>query len=225
MPSSRCSRYLVCIGAWFPASWAGQPNFDTAQMEIDWVRYTPFDEAYECPDESYPDFGWAPDTSFAESTAEKCGPAPTPAPVPGPTPGPAPDPTPDPTPEPTPDPTPEPTPGGGDDLILDYYDNGCQDLPDTFCGDQISGSYCKDWQSDDCGRSICQFDSHSMLNACPGGGDDDDETLYLAGGCADLMDPESFCFLYNGGYCKDWQADSCGRSICQGDSFSTLWDC
>jgi len=47
--------------------------------------------------------------------------------------------------------------------------------------------------------------------------------IYLTGGCSDL--PGDFCEGYNGEYCKTWQSDECGRSICQGDDFSSLTDC
>lgn len=33
------------IGAWFPRDWAGVPDFDTAEMVVDWVRILPFAEA------------------------------------------------------------------------------------------------------------------------------------------------------------------------------------
>ena len=54
----RASRFW--LGIWFPAAgfkeridgetvsrvgWAGDPNFDQATLEIDWVRVTPFNEA------------------------------------------------------------------------------------------------------------------------------------------------------------------------------------
>jgi beta-glucanase (GH16 family) len=210
------------LGAWFPNAWAGEGNFAHAQMEVDWVRFTPFDEPYECPDESYPDFGWAPDTSFAEpTTTEKCTYVTS---------------------------APNPAPPVNDDVIVDdddtlllvYYDDGCKDLPSTFCGNQMTGSYCKDYQSDSCDRSICQFDTFTMLNACPSPGSpptgsptasstgsptdgEDDESVYLTKGCTAL--PEAFCSGYNGGYCKHWQSDGCGRSICKGDGFSSLEAC
>lgn len=31
------------IGNWFPANWAGTPDFETDYMFVDWVRYTPYD--------------------------------------------------------------------------------------------------------------------------------------------------------------------------------------
>eukprot|EP00164_Ancoracysta_twista_P000321 GFYU01000445.1.p2 GENE.GFYU01000445.1~~GFYU01000445.1.p2 ORF type:complete len:648 (-),score=276.65 GFYU01000445.1:332-2275(-) len=47
------------LGAWFPYLWAGNPDFDTSVMEIDYVKITPF---YENGDDwmlpSYPDLGW-----------------------------------------------------------------------------------------------------------------------------------------------------------------------
>lgn len=33
------------VGVWFPRGWAGVPDFDTAEMVVDWVRITPFGEA------------------------------------------------------------------------------------------------------------------------------------------------------------------------------------
>ena len=48
------------LGLWFPKYWAGVPDFDTAQFEIDYVKITPFHEAGDQPqNESYPDHGWA----------------------------------------------------------------------------------------------------------------------------------------------------------------------
>ena len=330
-------------------------------MEVDWVRFTPFDEIYECPSESYPDFGWSPSTSFTEPpTSEKCtyvtsspipapsvadddngigddtvdnddGPvwsyiehgctdlpstfcgnqstgsyckdyqsdgcgrsicqfdsfatlnacptgapisspteggtsapvasppvtsvptgspvssptnnpitsaptgspvssptnnpvtsAPTKAPVSSPTNNPITSaPTEAPVSNPTNNPTPVPSVDNGDGLLLEYYENGCTDLPSTFCGNQSAGSYCKDYQSDSCGRSICQSDSFATLNGCPPAGSDD-EDVYLSQGCAALEDPQAFCDSLFGSYCKDYQSDSCGRSICKGDDFSSL---
>ncbi|MCX7013313.1 MAG: glycoside hydrolase family 16 protein [Candidatus Sumerlaeota bacterium] len=44
------------IGVWFPKDWAGQPDFDTETLEIDWTRITPFhepnDQFTEEPDSS-----------------------------------------------------------------------------------------------------------------------------------------------------------------------------
>jgi len=54
------------LGAWFPNKWAGTANFVSSQMEVDYVSFTPFeDEVYECPEESYPTYGFAPDTDFS----------------------------------------------------------------------------------------------------------------------------------------------------------------
>ena len=48
------------LGAWFPQGWAGEPDFDIAALEIDWVRITAFEESSdEFVEESYPDDGWA----------------------------------------------------------------------------------------------------------------------------------------------------------------------
>ncbi len=48
------------IGAWFPATWAGTPNFDTETLELDWVRITPFEqEGDEWQPETYPNDGWS----------------------------------------------------------------------------------------------------------------------------------------------------------------------
>ena len=48
------------LGAWFPKEWAGDPDFESAQMVVDWVRVTPFhDSGDEFVPETYPDDGWA----------------------------------------------------------------------------------------------------------------------------------------------------------------------
>ena len=219
------------------------------------MRFTPFDEKYECPDESYPDFGWAPDTSFAEPpTTEKCTYVTS---------------APNPTPPVNDDVIVDDVVDNDDGLLLAYYDDGCKDLPSTFCGNQMAGSYCKDYQSDSCGRSICQFDTFTMLNACPSPGStptssptasstgsptasstdsptalytssptslptasstgsptggEDDESVYLTKGCTAL--PSTFCGnQMTGSYCKDYQSDSCGRSICQFHTFTMLNAC
>mmetsp|Transcript_25973 Transcript_25973/g.38037 ORF Transcript_25973/g.38037 Transcript_25973/m.38037 type:complete len:393 (-) Transcript_25973:199-1377(-) len=52
-----------------------------------------------------------------------------------------------------------------------------------------------------------------------------DMDLYWANGCAGAGLNTDFCATYNGQYCKDYQMDSCGRSICQGDDFSSLDPC
>ena len=35
------------LGVWFPKDWCGTPDFDTAYMLVDWVRYTAYDESHE----------------------------------------------------------------------------------------------------------------------------------------------------------------------------------
>jgi hypothetical protein len=198
------------LGAWFPNAWAGEPNFDEAQMEVDYFKFTPFDEAFECPAESYPDFGWAPGTDVTMANGIMCG-SYTLSPM-----------TPGPTQHPTPAVTNPPAAGS-------YLDDGCANLPASFCA-----TYCKDYQSDSCGRSVCHGDSHSSLNPCPGTPNPtplptpspvtpSELEMYLSGGCAGL--PETFCYGHNRQYCKSWQADDCGRSVCQGDSHSSLDPC
>ena len=47
------------LGVWFPRDWAGQPDFDTERMEVDWVRITPFKQAGDrFAVETFPDEGW-----------------------------------------------------------------------------------------------------------------------------------------------------------------------
>ena len=125
------------------------------------MKFTPFDEIYECRDESYPDFGWSPATNFNEAPAsEKC-PSSTSQPNPAPT--------------RTSPPSPAPTTDNDDDLVSTYYDNGCSDLPSDFCSNQY-GTYCKDYQRDECDRSICHSQSHAELNACPPIDSDDESS-------------------------------------------------
>jgi len=51
----------IWLGAWFPNSWAGDANFDESRMEVDWIKFTPFqDETFQCPEETVPNDGWAP---------------------------------------------------------------------------------------------------------------------------------------------------------------------
>lgn len=48
------------IGVWFPRSWAGNPDFETEYLEVDWVRITPFGEEGDTwQPESFPNEGWA----------------------------------------------------------------------------------------------------------------------------------------------------------------------
>lgn len=80
------------LGAWFPNRWAGTADFDTSQMEVDYVSFTPFeDEIYECPEESYPTYGFAPDTDFSMPGDDpvECSSVPTSAPSAAPSSGPS----------------------------------------------------------------------------------------------------------------------------------------
>jgi beta-glucanase (GH16 family) len=50
----------VFLGAWFPNTWAGTPDFEVTQFEVDWVSFTAFHEAGDqTAEETYPDSGWA----------------------------------------------------------------------------------------------------------------------------------------------------------------------
>lgn len=47
------------IGLWFPNGWAGTPDFDTSDFEIDSVKITPFHESGDtAQNETYPEDGW-----------------------------------------------------------------------------------------------------------------------------------------------------------------------
>lgn len=47
------------IGLWFPNGWAGTPDFDTAEFEIEYVKITPFHEKGDSPqNETYGSGGW-----------------------------------------------------------------------------------------------------------------------------------------------------------------------
>ena len=47
------------LGLWFPRYWAGTPDFDKTNFEIDYVRVTPFHEKGDKDqNESYPNGGW-----------------------------------------------------------------------------------------------------------------------------------------------------------------------
>jgi hypothetical protein len=327
------------IGAWFPNGWAGEPNFAEAQMEVDYVKFTPFDETFECPNESFPDFGWAAGTDIGLGEIQLCTPSPpsppgtpspmststpppiTPAPTnspgggnylndgcsnlahtfcngylsdsycktwsqdhcgrsvcqgdsfsalnrctPNPTPSPNKEPSDAPSKKPTDSPSKKPTssptvasskkptdspsknPTGspskkptGSPFGGNYLNDGCSNLPSTFCSSYIAQSYCKHWQHDDCGRSVCHGDSHSSLSVCqskannpsplptnapsPMTTNSDPTSIYQLEGCAVFPDMDSFCHEYNGGYCKYWQSDGCGRSVCKGDSHTSLFGC
>lgn len=233
------------IGAWFPNAWAGEANFAEEQMEVDYVKFTPFDEVYECPDESWPLFGWAPGTSFGVDNSQQCTGG-TSSPVTSP---------------------PSLSPLTRSPIAGNYLDDGCSSLPSTFCTHYISGSYCKDWNQDECGRSICQGDTHAVLKPCQqtsttspskmptneaiicedytekndcdaqtpsciwhqqGLSEEcrtDPDWVYANEGCFALEDYDGFCSSYNSGYCKYWQADDCGRSVCHGDAHTSLNPC
>jgi len=46
------------IGYWF-SSWSGTPSFDTQELDVDWVRITPFSESGDqSVPETYPNDGW-----------------------------------------------------------------------------------------------------------------------------------------------------------------------
>ena len=230
------------IGAWFPNNWAGEANFDTSQMEIDYVKFTPFEnEIYECPPESYPHYGWAPGTDFSgeltpdnsQEAPGRCS-SPTPPLPSSPTNGPALPPSPAPVSAPT---------GNTAAHDASYNEFGCNAVPLTYCENANSGSYCKDWSSDECGRSICQGRLFSDLAPCPTshtpapvplptpapvsaptGNTAAHDASYNELGCNAV--PSIYCENANSGsYCKDWSSDECGRSICQGRSFSDLAPC
>ncbi len=146
------------IGSWFPNKWAGDPNFDIAEMEVDYVKFTPFEnEIYECPDESYPNFGWAPGTLLENGENQVAGgdrcksPSPVQPPVHTPT---------------TPTPSPSVSTGNPTEVQQLYVENGCRDLPFNVCSLRAPGSYCKSWNSDECNRSICKGDDYDALTAC-----------------------------------------------------------
>ena len=47
------------LGLWFPKNWAGTPDFEQTEFEVDYVRITPFHESGDTPQhESYPGSGW-----------------------------------------------------------------------------------------------------------------------------------------------------------------------
>ncbi len=47
------------LGLWFPRYWAGTPDFETTNFEIDYVKITPFHEKGDKEqNESYPNGGW-----------------------------------------------------------------------------------------------------------------------------------------------------------------------
>ena len=47
------------IGLWFPNGWAGTPDFETSEFEIEYVKITPFHEKGDTPqNETYGSGGW-----------------------------------------------------------------------------------------------------------------------------------------------------------------------
>ena len=223
------------LGAWFPNSWAGEPNFDVEVMEVDYFKFIPFDEVYECPAESYPNFGWASGTNFdiGDDDVQLCGSY-----------------TSSPTTHVTSSPTsrqPTHPPSSPPQSTANYLDVGCASIPD------VCSTYCKDYagQQDSCGRSVCHGDSHSDLNPCPSPITDapsknptnapstanptdqptpkttsNQNEVYANDGCAVFgADMDSFCYGFNKGYCKYWQSDRCHRSMCKGHSHNELNPC
>lgn len=129
-----------------------------------------------------------------------------------------------------------------------YLHDGCAALEDSFCQRFINPkSYCKSYQTDECGRAVCQ--GESFLLPCgasdtlptpsppplqpptlpptlppytlpPSTGEPDPEKLYLDYGCT----VSNLCAIW-GSYCKDWQLDDCGRAVCHGRSHDFLTPC
>ena len=65
----------------------------------------------------------------------------------------------------------------------------------SFCSDSF-GTYCKDYQVDECSRSICHGHGYDLLSNCDDAIDDDDTegyVVYLFQGCSTLYDPNAFC--------------------------------
>jgi len=56
----------------------------------------------------------------------------------------------------------------GGSLLTQYLNNGCSNLPSSFCDSLFDESYCKNENKDRCGRSLCQGDSEENLTfPCP----------------------------------------------------------
>ena len=48
------------LGLWFPKNWAGTPDFEQTEFEVDYLKITPFHESGDTPQhESYPEHGWS----------------------------------------------------------------------------------------------------------------------------------------------------------------------
>jgi len=109
-----------------------------------------------------------------------------------------------------------------------YVREGCTDarLPEGFCGVYVDPkSYCKSYATDECGRSTCQGADFLLPCSVPSPPPSLGVHVYRQQGCAELN--TSFCTNHRaaGSYCKNYQSDSCGRSICQGDGFEFLLPC
>ncbi|MFD2115347.1 glycoside hydrolase family 16 protein [Paenibacillus yanchengensis] len=123
---TRASRFW--IGAWFPRSWAGKANFNTSQLEVDWVKITPFHEA---GDESVMESIFPGSYDFAEYaeypkalSTDPNVPTPTPTVAPTSTPTTTPTATPSVEPTTTPSPTPTATPSPTESPQLNLIRNG-----------------------------------------------------------------------------------------------------
>ena len=56
------------LGLWFPKNWAGTPDFDQTEFEIDYVKITPFHESGDTKQhESYPESGWSEKAELPKS--------------------------------------------------------------------------------------------------------------------------------------------------------------
>eukprot|EP00571_Detonula_confervacea_P008749 CAMPEP_0172322690 /NCGR_PEP_ID=MMETSP1058-20130122/46610_1 /TAXON_ID=83371 /ORGANISM="Detonula confervacea, Strain CCMP 353" /LENGTH=292 /DNA_ID=CAMNT_0013038501 /DNA_START=368 /DNA_END=1246 /DNA_ORIENTATION=+ len=97
-----------------------------------------------------------------------------------------------------------------------YRANGCVDLSTDFCSENGISQRCSYSLEDECGRAVCQLDSHMWLDqTCiqPGA-----LAEYRAHGCGSLEIDSDFCKRYNGGSCMSTiHPYSCGRLLCQGD--------
>ena len=58
------------LGLWFPNSWAGTPDFETSDFEIDYVKITPFHESGDTEQqETYPEDGWGSREDISHDTS------------------------------------------------------------------------------------------------------------------------------------------------------------
>jgi beta-glucanase (GH16 family) len=129
------------IAAWFPNGWAGEPNFDSAHLEVDWVRITPFLEPGDRwrEPETFPFDGWSPRYPIVADETCQPVPAPTSETSPG---SPAPTSAPSQT-----APSALPTSSSSTHAPTPSSDSVARCLPCGACGGQDencpSGSYCK----------------------------------------------------------------------------------